>query len=116
VDTPSALATTSHQADYLVISHANFLAAAQPLEALREANGLETELFDLQDIYDEFSYGIIDPAAIRSFIAYAYAQWQAPAPNYVLLVGDGTYDPKNHENTRTGPVFFRRIWRLWTAN
>ena len=98
LDTPSALATTSHQADYLVISHANFLAAAQPLEALREADGLETELFDLQDIYDEFSYGIIDPAAIRSFIAYAYAQWQAPAPNYVLLVGDGTYDPKNHEN------------------
>lgn len=101
-DTSSNLAAPTRQADYLVISHANFLAAAQPLAGLREADGLTTVIIDVQDVYDEFSYGIIDPAAIRSFIAFAYAQWQAPAPTYVLLVGDGTYDPKNNEgNGRT---------------
>lgn len=97
-DTPSNLAATSQQADYLIISHANFLTAAAPLVGIRETSGLETVLVDVQDVYDEFSYGIVDPAAIKNYISYAYAQWQAPAPSYVLLVGDGTYDPKNNEN------------------
>jgi len=49
---------------------------------------------DVQDIYDEFSFGRVDPEAIRSFLAYAYHHWnggEAP-PEYVLLVGDGHYD------------------------
>ena len=97
-DAPSNLQSTAQQADYLIISHANFLTAVQPLVGIRAADGLEASLIDLQDVYDEFSYGIIDPAAVRAFIAFAYTHWQAPAPSYVLLVGDGNYDPKNHEN------------------
>ena len=29
-------------------------------------------------------------------MAWAYANWQPPAPAYVLLVGDGHYDPKGY--------------------
>ncbi len=58
---------------------------------------------DVQDIYDEFSFGRRDPEAIRSFLSYAYHCWNgadctpgpggAPhPPPYVLLVGDGHYD------------------------
>ncbi|HQK43323.1 MAG TPA: C25 family cysteine peptidase, partial [Anaerolineaceae bacterium] len=97
-DAPSNLQSTAQQADYLIISHANFLTAVQPLVGIRAADGLQASLIDLQDVYDEFSYGIVDPAAVRAFIAFAYTHWQAPAPSYVLLVGDGTRDPKNHEN------------------
>ncbi len=97
-DAPSNLQSTTQQADYLIISHANFLTAVQPLVGMRTAEGLEASLIDLQDVYDEFSYGIVDPAAVRAFIAFAYTHWQAPAPSYVLLVGDGNYDPKNYQN------------------
>jgi hypothetical protein len=54
---------------------------------------------DVEDIFDEFSYGMTTPAAIRDFLAYAYANWSAPAPQYVLLVGDAVYDFHDRLNT-----------------
>jgi hypothetical protein len=44
-----------------------------------------------------YSFGRLDPEALRSFLTYAYFNWNgedAP-PRYVLLVGDGHYDFKN---------------------
>jgi len=90
-DTPSRLTATDNQADYLLIGYGPFLAATQPLLALRAAQGLTTMAVDVQDVYDEFGGGRLDPQAIHDFLAYALAQWQKP-PDYVLLVGDGTVD------------------------
>ena len=56
---------------------------------------------DVQDIYDEFSGGLLDPAAIRNFLAYAAANWD-PAPMFVTLLGDGSYDYKNNSGTSPG--------------
>ena len=64
---------------------------------LRERQGLRVRVVDVQDIYDEFSGGLLDPRAIRDFIAYTYDYWPRPAPAYVLLVGDGTYDFMDRE-------------------
>ena len=91
-DTPSNLRDATHGADYLIITHADFAGALLPLAAHRRAQGLRVVAVDVQDVYDEFSAGRLDPEAIRSFIAYASAQWSKPAPSYVLLVGDGSYD------------------------
>ncbi|HFD40397.1 MAG TPA: hypothetical protein ENJ31_11200 [Anaerolineae bacterium] len=90
-DAPSHLTETDNQADYLLIGYGDFLAAAQPLLDLRAAQGLTTMAVDVQDVYDEFSAGRLDPQAIHDFLAYALAYWQGP-PDYVLLVGDGTID------------------------
>jgi hypothetical protein len=38
----------------------------------------------------------MDPAAIKNYLYHAYTAWPAPAPLYVLLVGDGSYDFKNY--------------------
>jgi hypothetical protein len=51
---------------------------------------------DVADIYDEFSYGVTSPAAIKDFLAYAYDNWSAPAVQYVLLVGDHSVDYKDN--------------------
>jgi len=51
---------------------------------------------DVADIYDEFSYGLPTPEAIRDFLSYAYDNWTAPAPQYVLIVGDASFDPKGN--------------------
>ncbi len=36
-------------------------------------------MVEVQDVYDEFGYGIIDPDAIHDFLAYAYSNWESPA-------------------------------------
>jgi len=38
---------------------------------------------------------VFSPEAIKAFLSYAYQNWVAPAPAYVLLVGDGNYDYKD---------------------
>ncbi|MGB0385211.1 MAG: C25 family cysteine peptidase [Ardenticatenaceae bacterium] len=81
------------QTDYLIISHPDFIDALQPLVQHRQAEGLSTRLVSTVDIYNDFGFGTLDPDAIREFIKYSYQNWEAPALSYVLLVGDGTYDP-----------------------
>ena len=96
MDTPSNLYSELNGADYLMISHQDFIGAAASLQTQKEGQGLRTQLIDIQDIYDEFGYGIADVYAIRNFIAYAYDHWVDPDPAYVLLIGDGHFDPKNN--------------------
>jgi len=98
-DTPSNLRATSNGADYLIISHADFLSAVQPLVTHRAAQGLRVQVIDVQDVYDEFNGGLPSAEAIRDFLAYAYNNWQRPAPAYVLLVGDGTFDMRDYMGT-----------------
>jgi len=103
-DTPSDLADTANGADYILITHRDIgwdgngdeLPWVNNLVSLRESQGLRVAVVDVQDIYDEFGYGIPGPQAVRDFLAYAYTDWTGPAPTYVLLVGDGTYDPKTN--------------------
>lgn len=112
-DTPSNWRSSTHGADYIVITHDDFRAAVQPLVEHRSAQGLRTAVVDVQDIYDEFSAGHFDARAIRDFLEYAYLSWQAPAPSYVLLVGDGHYDFKNARGTGE-PVFIPPY--LWAVD
>ncbi|MCX6031497.1 MAG: C25 family cysteine peptidase [Chloroflexi bacterium] len=84
-------------ADYLIISHADFLTGVEALAQLHRSQGLRVRVIDVQDIYDEFSGGLLDFHAIRDFIQYAYFNWPGPAPAYVLLAGNGTYDFMNRE-------------------
>ncbi len=94
-DAPSDLHSTANGADYLIVTHGDFYTDVLPLAAHRAGQGLRTQVVDVQDVYDEFNYGVFDPEAIKDFLAYAYTQWAPPAPVYVLLVGDGTLDFKD---------------------
>ena len=96
VDNPSDLHNPENGADYIIISHGDFITDVQPLADWRASQGLRVKVVDVQDIYDEFSFGLLDPQAIHDFLAYTYDYWQRPAPAYVLLVGDGNYDFKNY--------------------
>lgn len=96
-DVPSNLRTQTHGADLLLISHQALMVPVEALQTHKISMGLRTEIIEVQDIYDEFNFGIPSPYAIQSFIAYAYEHWQAPAPAYVILIGDGHFDPKNNQ-------------------
>ena len=98
VDTPSDLRSTHNAADYIIITHQSFLQDVQPLADFRAQQGLRAKVVDVQNIYDEFNHGILNPNAIREFLSYAYHNWQSPAPTYVFLVGDTHVDIKNQAN------------------
>lgn len=91
-DDGSSLRQTTNRADYLLVSHRDLWPAAQALAAHRQSRGLTVALVDVQDIYDEFSNGRLDPRAIHDFVAYAYNEWQSPAPAYLMLLGGGHVD------------------------
>ena len=98
VDTPSDLRSAHNGADYIIITHAKFLHDVQPLADFRTQQGLRAKVVDVQNIYDEFNHGILNPNAIREFLKYAYSNWQPPAPTYILLVGDTHIDMKKKVN------------------
>ena len=86
-------------ADYLMVAHPDFIAQANRLADLHRANGLTVHVVQPQAVYNEFSSGMQDPGAIRRFVKMFYdrAMLTDPTakPKYLLLFGDGTYDPKN---------------------
>jgi len=96
LDRASNLRAQENQADYIIIAPQEFHQALQPLVELHKKDGLAVMTVDVQDIYDEFSYGDFTPLAIRDFIAYAKQRWAKPAPRFVLLVGDATYDYQDY--------------------
>lgn len=111
-DQPSDLQSVDNKADYILITHPAFWNQAETLAAHRTSQGLDTILVDVQDIYDEFGYGVVSPAAIRDFLKFASDFWQSPAPSYVVLLGDGNYDPKNymgHNNTSFIPPYLAMV-------
>ncbi len=96
LDTPSDLKALSNGADYLVVTHSDFMAQAVQLATYRAShNQYATAVVDVQDIYDEFSFGLMSQQAIKDFLTFAYNNWQ-PRPQFVLLMGDATYDPKGY--------------------
>ncbi len=84
-------------ADYLIITHPAFAATLGPLVDLRSSQGLSVTVVNVLGIYDAYGDGRPDPEAIRRFIADAYATWE-PRPAYVLLVGDGSFDPRQYRS------------------
>lgn len=94
---PSQWRARSNAAEYLIITHADFLAAAERLAAYRrQHDGLTVAVIAVEDIYDEFNFGIAHPAAIRRFLQHAYQQWQPPRPAMVCFFGDASWDPKQN--------------------
>jgi hypothetical protein len=92
---PSTLHLATNAANMLIITHASFRQSLEPLRTLRESQGLQVTVADVEDVYDEFSFGAHTPQALKDFLLRANTQWQT-APHYLLLVGDGTSDPRNY--------------------
>jgi subtilase family serine protease len=98
--------TLENGCDYLIITHQSFLDASSDLKGFWEAErpGLSVEVVEVQDVYDEFSFGVFHPLAIRDFLAYAYAHW-GQVPSYVLLVGDACWDYRGYLGATTKQNF-----------
>lgn len=86
----------ANAADLLIISHQDFIASLAPLVTKRQGEGFTVKVVDVEDVFDEFSYGMHTPQAITDFLSLARTTW-VKAPRYLLLVGDASYDYRNYE-------------------
>jgi peptidase C25-like protein len=85
------LRASSNHADLVVLAGAGLHDAAQRLADYRAAQGLDSMVVDFDEVTDEFAFGLPDPHAIPSFLAYARSAWRT-APRYLVLAGAGTVD------------------------
>ena len=95
-NSPQTLRDWPGGADEIIVTVPQFRNALQPLVEARQAAGLRVALVDLTAVYDTFAYGRPDPVAIRALIQQARSSWTSPAPRYLLLAGDASYDPRGY--------------------
>jgi hypothetical protein len=93
------LRSPDNQADYVAIVHADLMEVLQPLLQWREEQGLKVIAVPVEAVYDQFNHGLPDPTAIRDLLRYGRDHWAKPAPRYVLLVGDASYDYRDYLKT-----------------
>lgn len=85
-------------AKLLIVTHPLFLSEANRLAQIHENEGTATHLVTTDQVYNEFSSGMMDPSAIKYFAKMFYDRANGDVekmPENLLLFGDGTYDPKN---------------------
>ena len=87
----SILRNYNTRANYIIIGPDIFRDSATPLIELRSP----AIYASLEDIYQEFSGGNIDPMAIRTFVQWTQENWLSPSPMHLLLLGDSGYDYRN---------------------
>ncbi len=94
-----AVADEDREGSYLIVYPSDFLEAASGLRDHHlDAGDIESaEMVDVRHIWEEFSYGLPDPRALRSFLQWTLANWSDP-PEFVLLFGDGTWDYNGYMN------------------
>lgn len=86
---------SNYDFDYLIITHPEFYSQAERLRELHAYyDNLSIEIVEPQQIYNEFSCGALDVAAIRDYIKMVYDK-SGNRLKYVLLFGDASYDFRN---------------------
>lgn len=87
------------QPDMLIVTADEFISPSNELANFhRSYDNISVEVVKLSQIYNEFGSGKPDISAIRDFVKMFYDRAGSDSsllPRYLLLMGDGTYDPKD---------------------
>jgi hypothetical protein len=107
----SVLTANSNRAEYLIITNKKFLLKANEYSKfISDSYKVSAKVIDVDDIYDQFSYGFFNPEAIRDFLKSAYNNWQSPKLKYVCLIGGATYDYLGNKAKYQGaPRFYNYV-------
>lgn len=94
---PALLTNPTPGSQFVVITHPSLQTEANTWATYRASASVASRVVNVDEIYDEFNYGVASADSIEAFLQYAHTNW-TPGPQYVLLMGDGSYDPRNYEN------------------
>jgi hypothetical protein len=125
MDTPPAgggyLRARLDPIDYIVVYYDGFEQAAMELADLRGGLGGILGIEDpqvlavrLSDVFDEFSWGMPDPTAIRNFFWFAYTNYGSGRLTHGVLLGDADFDHRDFETA--GAIDYVPAWsELWES-
>lgn len=98
---------SSDQTEMIIITHPKFLTEAERLAQFhRDEDEMSVLVVKQQEVFNEFSGGRQDVMGIRNFMRmfYTRAISDDDRPKYLLLFGDGSYDPKNRLDNNTNYI------------
>jgi len=102
--------------DYLIITDKTLLSHAESLAAFhKQKNNLKVAVVTVEQVFNEFSSGAVDPVALRDFVKMYFdksASNPGTRPKYLLLFGDASFDYKNRiaNNTNLVPAYQSNIF------
>jgi len=89
---PKRLVTSAEQAGYIIVTTGELMQASREYADFIEAEyNITTMLFDIDDIYNTYSYGMFQPEAIKLLLFDARNLWTTDSLRYVFLIGDANY-------------------------
>jgi len=116
---PSNLKSQMNLANYIVITLSDFRENVNLLQFKQkwEEEGKIVRIVYLQDIFDEFNFGIRSAQSIKDFIQYAYNNWSGSGVSHVLFLGDGITDERDDSPNRNYNLIpFKNVWvQKWGA-
>ncbi|RUA00905.1 MAG: hypothetical protein DSY89_05765 [Deltaproteobacteria bacterium] len=90
----SRLRNRRNMADYLIIAPRDFTGTAEALASVRRNTFGRVKIAWLEDIYNDFGYGLEEPSAITRFMRFVHRAWRV-SPTVVVLIGKGSLDHKD---------------------
>lgn len=83
--------------DMIIVTHPDFMSQAQSIADLHSVqDGLSVAITTPNQIFNEFSSGTPDAAAIRNFVRMIYQRpTSTDTLKYLLFIGDGSFDHKS---------------------
>lgn len=93
--------------DYIIVARNSYVSQAERLAQInRDKYNLNVKVVRLDQIYNEFSSGNPDVAAIRNLMRYVYFNASTPANRikYLCLFGDASYDYKDRISNNTNII------------
>ena len=107
------LITQKGDVDFLLLTSNKLISAANEYIEYRESKGLKSLVFDMDQLYNQFSYGIRKhPMAIRS-LADAIVNYWGFEPKYLFLCGKSMTSDKT--SVRFGDQFEENIVPTWSV-
>ena len=93
---------------YIIITHPSLLGQARRLAQYhQQRDNLQTVVVTVNQVFNEFSSGSPDPAALRDYVKMFYDRAggdSAKAPQYLLLLGDASFDYRARISNNTNLV------------
>jgi len=116
MDAGSRLRDDDENVSLAVVVYDGYYDNIMPLVNLRRAKGVDVAVARVTDVYDEYSWGLYDPGAIRSFVKDLYFKAiyrrGGKLPDHLLLVGDAYLDHRDNLGKFEG----RKLWREFGRN
>lgn len=100
LDVPSDLQAVDPTTNWILIAPQAWISepGVQNLRNFRQSQGLMSQVVAVDDIYDEYNFGIVSPYAVKNFLQSVYNSSNPPKLQYVVLVGDADWDYKDYAN------------------